>query len=388
MEAPPTGSIAPAEFRRALAHYPTGVALVASREADGTPVGMVVGTFTSVSLEPPLVSFLPDRTSTSWPRIRKAGRFCVSVLGAGQEQVCRSFFTKEAGRFQHHCGSDAPSGSPRVDQAVLWVDCDIESVVEAGDHDIVLGRVRDIEVPASPVLPLLFLRGGYGAPAPLSLQARSSEPGVRLRLADAVRPEAEAIARDLNLECLVSAAVDDHVVSLVAAGVGVSPQGSPTRVGAAFPLAAPFGPLFVAWASPAEQDAWITRSGHLAGEQGGRTAREDLAAVRALGYQVTTGHATADRFERLVENGALDTGDAKDLLRRLVDRGPEPGLRTALHELTEVTSLAVPVRTADGTVALSLHLIGFTGDESPDRLPACRDRLLAGAERARELISS
>ncbi|WP_327330110.1 flavin reductase [Streptomyces sp. NBC_01208] len=388
MDTPTTKPIAPAKFRKALGHYPTGVALVASRDAVGTPVGMVVGTFTSVSLAPPLVAFLPDRSSTSWPRIREAGRFCVSVLGAGQEEVCRSFFTKEMDRFQRYCADDAPSGSPRVSGAVLWVDCAVESVIEAGDHDIVLGRVQDIAVPESPALPLLFLRGGYGAPAPLSLQAESPEPGARLRLADAVRPEAEAIARELGLECLVSAAMDDHVVSLVAAGVGSSPHGSPTRVGAAFPLAAPFGPLFAAWASPAEQETWIARSSQLLGEQGGRTAREDLEAVRALGYQVTTGRATADRFERVVENGANDTDRAGDLLRRIAERGPEPGLRVPLRELTDVTSLAAAVHTADGRVGLSLHLIGFTGNETPDRLVECRDRLLAGVERARALIGS
>src|SRR5437588_8121068 len=124
--------IAPTDFRRVLGHYPTGVAVVTARQDDGTPVGMVVGTFTSVSLDPPLVGFLPDRSSTTWPRIRETGSFCVNVLSAAQEQVCRAFATKAADRFDVHGAGDAGSGSPRLTGTALWVDCDIESVLPAG----------------------------------------------------------------------------------------------------------------------------------------------------------------------------------------------------------------------------------------------------------------
>jgi flavin reductase (DIM6/NTAB) family NADH-FMN oxidoreductase RutF len=152
------------DFRGALSHYPTGVAVVTAREPDGTPAAMVVGTFTSVSLDPPLVGFLPDRASTSWPRIRRAGGFCVSVLAADQEHVCRAFFAKEADRFERHTVQDSLFGGPRVVGAVLWVDCAIESVLPAGDHEMVIGRVRDLIVPPEARSPLLFWRGSYGSP--------------------------------------------------------------------------------------------------------------------------------------------------------------------------------------------------------------------------------
>lgn len=89
---------------------------------------MVVGTFTSVSLEPPLVGFLVDRGSTTWPRIRETGRFCASVLHADDEYVCRAFAIKAEGRFDHLTAVPG-SGSPRLSRAALWVDCDIDSVM-------------------------------------------------------------------------------------------------------------------------------------------------------------------------------------------------------------------------------------------------------------------
>ncbi|SFT07899.1 flavin reductase family protein [Saccharopolyspora flava] len=152
-----------AELRRALGHYPTGVSVVTATGADGTPVGMVVGTFTSVSLDPPLVGFLPDRRSTSWPRIRAAGRFCVNVLAASQEEVCRDFADKRPGRFEAH-GEPGPCG-PRLAGAVLRVDCDVDRVLPAGDHELVLGRVRALEASPEAGEPMVFWRGRYAAPA-------------------------------------------------------------------------------------------------------------------------------------------------------------------------------------------------------------------------------
>src|SRR6266404_4356791 len=85
-------------FRKTLGHFPTGVAVVTAM-CDGGPTGMAVGTFTSVSLDPPLVAFLPAKSSTTFPKIERAGSFCVNVLAADQEAFCRTFATKGADRF-------------------------------------------------------------------------------------------------------------------------------------------------------------------------------------------------------------------------------------------------------------------------------------------------
>ena len=160
-------------FRQVLGQYPTGVTVVTANCA-GTPVGMVVGSFTSVSLDPMLVAFFPDKSSTTWPKIRPTGLFCVNVLSADQETVCRAFTAKAPDKFDRTGWRLATSGSPILGGVVAWIDCDIWSVIDAGDHFIVIGRVRDLDMP-NPALPLVFFRGGYGRFLPLSLAAGEAD---------------------------------------------------------------------------------------------------------------------------------------------------------------------------------------------------------------------
>src|SRR4051812_31489507 len=126
-------TIDPMWFREGMSWYPTGVVVVTASGEDGTPFGMVVGTFTSVSLDPPLVGFLPARTSTTWPRIEEVGRFCVNVLGAGQEDLCRAVTRKEPGALDRIASRRTPGGAPILDDAVSWIDCDLHGVSVAGD---------------------------------------------------------------------------------------------------------------------------------------------------------------------------------------------------------------------------------------------------------------
>jgi 3-hydroxy-9,10-secoandrosta-1,3,5(10)-triene-9,17-dione monooxygenase reductase component len=149
-------------FREVLGQYPTGVAIVTAAQADGSAVGFAVGSFTSVSLDPPLVAFMADRHSTSWPKIQATGSFCANVLAAEQEHVCRRFASKSPDKFAEVRWSPAGSGSPIVDGAMAWIDCDIHAVHEAGDHYIVIGKVRDL-ARSAPSPPLLFFQGHYGS---------------------------------------------------------------------------------------------------------------------------------------------------------------------------------------------------------------------------------
>jgi flavin reductase (DIM6/NTAB) family NADH-FMN oxidoreductase RutF len=156
----PPPAIEPDWFRVVLGTFPTGVAVVTGIDADGRPAGMAVGSFTSASLDPPLVAFFPDRTSVSWQRIRESGRFCVNILGADQEAVCRTFAVRGGDKFAELAWRSAPSGSPILDDVVAWIDCDIDAVHPAGDHWLVLGLVRALDV-GRPDLPLVFFQGGY-----------------------------------------------------------------------------------------------------------------------------------------------------------------------------------------------------------------------------------
>ncbi|MFE6399001.1 flavin reductase family protein [Streptomyces alboflavus] len=185
-----------AEFRRVLGHFATGVTVVT---APATPVGSAMATvateapsapstpsapqapptpqgpagfacqsFASLSLDPPLVSFMVARTSTTWPRIARAGVFCVNILGAGQGDLCRAFAVSGADKFAGVEYDAAPvTGSPRLTGAPAWIDCVVHAVHTGGDHLIVVGRVEalgtggcgDTEGGAAP---LLFHRGSFG----------------------------------------------------------------------------------------------------------------------------------------------------------------------------------------------------------------------------------
>lgn len=149
-------------FRKVLGHFPTGVVVVTSTDADGAPVGMTVGSFTSVSLKPPLVAFLPDRSSTTFPTIRDAGRFCVNVLASTQAEVGRTMAFSGADKFAGLTWTPSTvTGSPLLHGIVAFMDCDLYAVHEAGDHYIAIGHVRELGVPGD-VSPLLFFQGGYG----------------------------------------------------------------------------------------------------------------------------------------------------------------------------------------------------------------------------------
>ena len=150
-----------AHFRQVLGHFPTGVTVITADGADG-PVGLAVGSFTSVSLVPPLVAFCPDKGSLSWSKIKAAGSFCVNVLAEDQEVLCRTFASKGADKFEGIGWEPTSTGSPKLAGVLAWIDCTIEAVHDAGDHEICVGRVQEMDVGVEPAGPLVFYRGGYG----------------------------------------------------------------------------------------------------------------------------------------------------------------------------------------------------------------------------------
>lgn len=162
-------SIDPMIYRQVLGHFPTGVTVVTGL-LDGKPVGFTIGSFTSVSLDPPLVGFLPMVSSDRWQQIRDSGAFCVNVLGHAHDDLCWRF-AKSSIEQPFEGVTWTPSnvtGSPVIEGAIAWIDCTITQVVDAGDHHFVIGRVEQLEHadPDSDPIPLLFYRGKLGRFAP------------------------------------------------------------------------------------------------------------------------------------------------------------------------------------------------------------------------------
>ena len=149
-----------ARFRQVLGHFPTGVCVVAGYDTSGAPVGLAIGSFFSISLEPPLVGFCAGHGSSTWPKLRDAGRFCINILGEDQEAVSRVFASKDADKFASVAWDKSPEGQPRLAGALAWIDCSLDQVHAAGDHDIAVAAVHGLEVTAEHG-PLVFFRGGY-----------------------------------------------------------------------------------------------------------------------------------------------------------------------------------------------------------------------------------
>jgi len=147
-------------MRTVLGHFATGVTIVTAMY-EGEPVGMACNSFTSVSLDPPLVLFCAAKSSSTWPKIQAAGKWAVNVLGEDDEEVCRLFAQKDADRFAHMTFRPGISGAPILDRTLAFVDCVTDAEHDAGDHLIVVGRVLELGY-QSEGKPLLFYRGGYG----------------------------------------------------------------------------------------------------------------------------------------------------------------------------------------------------------------------------------
>lgn len=156
---PVADGLEPRRVRDVYGCFPSGVAAVCAM-VDGTPTGMAVSSFTSVSLEPPLVSVCFDNGSSTWPRLRTARRLGVSVLGEAHETACRRLAAKTGDRFAGLALHTTADGAVLIDGATAWLDCSVEDELPAGDHVLVLLRIAALQgIPETD--PLVFHRSGF-----------------------------------------------------------------------------------------------------------------------------------------------------------------------------------------------------------------------------------
>jgi len=150
------------EFRQAMGHFATGVTVVTSVGDDGGPVGTTASAVTSLSLDPPLVLVCFDRTSETLRAIRSHGAFVVNVLAARQQHLSANFARRGLAAawdgVRHRPG---PTGSPRLHGVLAALECTVENRLPGGDHEIVVGRVQDVEIGDEAAAPLLYWRGSY-----------------------------------------------------------------------------------------------------------------------------------------------------------------------------------------------------------------------------------
>lgn len=351
-------------FREVLGQYPTGVAVVTARSREGEPIGMVVGSFGSVSLDPPLVAFMPDKKSSTWKQLEQIDSYCVNILGAHQEGVCRSIASKRPDKFAGIEWTVSKHGNPIIAGAIARIECRKETVHEAGDHLIVLGRVNELDTGA-PGMPLLFYRGGYGTFTQQSIISSEAEILEKLRLLDRIRGTLEGLAGTLNTEVTAVALVKGEIVLIASFGRSRAVD-FPTRVGQRLPFMPPVGGVFAAWGTPEEQSRWLA---HCSDEPARLACREMIDNIRARGCALGFGHEVSLRWERAAFlASAGDPEVSQQQLRRFIaeaidDYNPGALSNEAQYEFHFAQA---PVFDASGVVAMGITVWG------PDGAVPCR----------------
>lgn len=354
--------IDPGMLREVMGHYPTGVAVVTGRAQDGELLAMVVGTFSSVSLDPPLVSFMPMKTSRTFERLRTCESLCINILGGGQEDLVSTIARRKENKFEGLEWFPSSAGNPVLEHSVAWIDTQMTQVVEAGDHWIALCAVRDMNV-TNPVAPLIFFQGGYGSFVSTSLIARMDhELADSVQHAECARTTVEELAGRITCEVSLLTAVsrDEMAVALSAVGPGVNrAKGLAHRI----PLIPPLGDTYVSSLPPEEQDRWI-RKAQGVDEAGQQVYRDRLAFVREHGYLLaflpaegTMAYDAMNEATRKYAQGRLTPAKEREIRDSIIRSRIDYGLQEIDPDTVyTVASLVVPVRGTDGTGQLTLRL--------------------------------
>ncbi|MDV7888923.1 flavin reductase family protein [Pseudomonas aeruginosa] len=157
----PSTAIEPFSFREALGHYASGITVITSN-IDDEPIGFTCQSFYSVSMSPPLVSFSVKSNSYSYPKIRQAGRFAVNILSGEQVKISNQFARQSTDKWHGVKWQVSPLGNPLIVGSLHWLDCEIYAEHAAGDHLIVIGEVKALNLQeAAATQPLLYFKGQY-----------------------------------------------------------------------------------------------------------------------------------------------------------------------------------------------------------------------------------
>ncbi len=359
---PSTPTLDPAVFREVLGHYPTGVTVVTGTHPDGEHLALVVGTFTSVSLDPPLVAFLPMTTSRTFARLRECPTLCINVLSGDQEVAGRAIAKRWEHKLEGLDWQPSPSGDPILAGSLAWLDVRLTEVVEAGDHYIALCSVADLGV-LNPASPLLFFQGGYGRFAVPSLIARmDADLSGAIRQAAVARPEIERLANRFSCEAAVLAEVNETELATVASATGPGVDIT-EALGERIPLIPPLGDQFIAAKGPDAEERWLARAVG-ADEEALEGFRERLRFVRRTGYSLSfLPEEDANPYAELVEAtrmysaGTLTPARDREVRARIARAAVCYRVRPIEADRTyDIGSIVVPVRDLRGNLCHVLRL--------------------------------
>ncbi|MGP9723907.1 flavin reductase family protein [Corynebacterium sp. AOP40-9SA-29] len=351
-----------------MGHYPTGVAVVTGRAADGELLAMVVGTFSSVSLDPPLVSFMPMKTSKTFQKMQECSSLCINIFGGEQESEMLSIAQRWKNKLDGIEWYPSPAGDPILKNSIAWIDTTISETIEAGDHWIVLCRVHDLEV-TNAVAPLLFFQGGYGSFVGSTMMGRLRHDSLpAIHAAHSADDDLESLAKSIGCEVIVYAALSEDEFATVysALGPGVSPE---HRFASRVPIVPPIGDTYLFDKPEEVRERWLGKLGHPSDEVRKNHCRR-LEMLNDNGYVIS--HLPEEgsaAYEQMIEatkeylEGPL-TPFAEKTIRELI------GSTTVDYAQREITcderynvgSIVFPVRDPAGEHTMTLRLAQLPQD--------------------------
>lgn len=188
----------PRALRTAFGTFMTGVTVVTAHDSDGQPVGFTANSFTSVSLDPPLVLVCMARNSRNFEAFAAAQGFAVNILSEWQKETSNTFARPVEDRFAHVLWKTGPHGAPILADVSAWFDCSMHDTIEAGDHLILMGRVEAFEATTTPGLG--YARGAYVSPA---VEAEALAHGTDLIVSALIEHEGRVVLLDHGPDGLV-----------------------------------------------------------------------------------------------------------------------------------------------------------------------------------------
>jgi len=354
-------------MREVLGQYPTGVAVITAIADDGEALAMVVGTFSSVSLDPPLVGFMPMKTSYVFGRMRSATGFVVNLLAHDQEVLCRELTRSIPNKLDEVAWTPSETiGAPILPETLAYVECTFHSVLEGGDHYIVLGEVLHLESKRSES-PLIFLQGGFGGFMPPAF-LRSTDQELARAVSTAQRYEREIAEIANSMRAVVEVFARIGHDAAVVATTDPEAEYSGQFLGARYPLAPPFGEHFIALGG--DEDEWFARARGM-GSEDVEHFRQRLDLVRRQGwtYTISDPERSAELF---------------DAAREYADRPlPASQRRVAMSAVEAKPAYPIDVLEDDATAPVGAVIAPVLGDGGTARF-AVRARLggrsMSGAE--------
>lgn len=325
------------------------------------PLALVVGTFSSVSLDPPLVSFMPMKTSKTFEQLRKAESLCFNLLADDQEDIITAIVRRKEGKLEGLEWTMSTRGNPVLDGSIAVVEGEIANIVDAGDHWIAVCSVRDMEIRA-PKAPLLFFQGGYGSFVSSGLLARLEESSPELTSqVERLRATLEHVSKEVGCEVSILKAENrDEMATLISAyGPGISEA---SGMGNRLPIIPPIGDTYM-FAHSADADHWLAKSNH-ADHGVLELYRGRLEYLRDNGYLLSflpessrsTAYDSVHEAVRHYGQNRLTPAQEREIRPSITESDVDYAQRDLIgDERYDIGSLVLPARDLDGEYTLTLR---------------------------------